>query len=95
MILPTRVMRAAEQIDGPDSTDAQDAVKLIFLSSLSTAVDAVRGLDRSTIVEYLAAPGRAQRAQERARRPAGPGGAWYLHATASGALLFRNTENLS
>jgi len=86
----------AEQIDGPagKSTDAQDAAALILLSSLSQAVNPTLGLDRSTIVADLVAPGR----------PIGPlraaldslqGQAWYLHASSAGALLFRNVENLN
>src|SRR5690606_6105125 len=48
----------AEQIDGPDGRHAQDAARLIFMASLSQAVNPTLGLDRSSIVAYLAAPGR-------------------------------------
>ena len=43
----------AQQIDGPGRTDAQDAATLIFLSSLSQAVNPTLGLDRSDIAAYL------------------------------------------
>lgn len=84
----------AETIDGPGRTDAQDAATIIFLSSLSTAVNPLLGLDRSTIVQYLVEPGRnistLRGALDDLQR-----GAWYLHASSNGALFFRNTENLN
>jgi hypothetical protein len=84
----------AEQIDGREQTDAQDAAKLIFLSSLSRAVNPTLGLDRSEIVSYLAAPGRDVALQRNALDKL-QAQAWYLHATAAGALLFKNVENLN
>lgn len=84
----------AEQIDTGGATDAQDAAKLIFLSSLSRATNPTLGLDRSEIVAYLAAPGRNV-ALLRNALDSLQARAWYLHATSSGALLFRNVENLN
>jgi hypothetical protein len=83
----------AQRIDGTDSTDAQDAAKLLFLSSLSTAVNPTVGLHRAELAEYLAEPDRdlttlrqsIDQLQERAN---------YLHPMAGSKLVFRNTENL-
>jgi hypothetical protein len=84
----------AEQIDGPDSTDAQDAAKLIFLSSLSRAINPTIGLDRSEIIKYLVAPDRGiaplNTALDDLQRRA-----WYLHASSGGLLQFKNIENLN
>ncbi len=83
----------AEQIDAPSSEDAQDAAKLIFLSSLSQAVNPTLGLTRSEIAQYLARPGRditvLRDVIDRLQASA-----WYLHPTADGKLLFKDTENL-
>jgi hypothetical protein len=83
----------AETIDGPGGSNAQDAATLIFLSSLSQAVNPTLGLTRSDIVGYLAAPGR-DITTLRAALDELQSQAWYLHATGAGALLFKNTENL-
>lgn len=84
----------AQRIDGGTSTNARDAATLIFLSSLSQAVSPTLGLTRSEIAAYLAAPGRDV-ARLREALDALQAQAWYLHATANGALLFKNTENLN
>ncbi len=85
----------AQEIDRDlGGREARDAATLIFLSSLSQAVNPTLGLDRSEIVGYLAEPGRnltrlrdgLDRLQARA---------WYLHATSGGKLLFKNVENLN
>lgn len=84
----------AQRIDGSASTDARDVATLIFLSSLSQAVSPTLGLTRSDIVGYLAAPGRDV-ARLRDALDQLQAQAWYLHAAANGALLFKNTENLN
>lgn len=84
----------AQRIDGAATTDARDAATLIFLSSLSQAVNPTLGLTRSDIVAYLATPGRDV-ARLRDALDKLQAQAWYLHAPASGALLFKNTENLN
>lgn len=83
----------AEQIDGAGATDAQDAACLLFLSSLSQAVNPILGLDRSEVAAYLAHPGRdlntLRQAIDQLQTQA-----WYLHATRDGKLFFKDTENL-
>jgi hypothetical protein len=75
-------------------SDARDAATLIFLSSLSQAVNPTLGLDRSEIVGYLAAPGRElSRLREALDRLQAR--AWYIHVTSGGKLLFKNVENLN
>lgn len=83
----------AELIDGGAGSDAQDAAKLIFLSSLSQAVNPTLGLTRSDLVGMLAAPGRNVSLMNNALDSL-QSGAWYIHATSGGALLFKNVENL-
>ncbi len=83
----------AQQIDSSFSEDAQEAATLIFLSSLSQAINPTLGLSRSEIVAYLAAPNR-EVGHLRGALDALQGQAWYLHTTAAGMLLFKNTENL-
>jgi hypothetical protein len=83
----------AEQLDGPDQNTAQDAARLIFLSSLSQAINPTLGLTRSEIVAYGATPqsdlSRWGIALDQLQAQS-----WYVHPTAAGALLFKNTENL-
>lgn len=85
----------AEEIDAElGGSNARDSATLIFLASLSQAVNPTLGLDRSEIVKYLAAPQRevtrVKQALDRLYR-----NAWYLHTSNSGALLFKNVENLN
>lgn len=82
------------ELGGSGATDAQDAAKLLLLSSLSRAVNPTLGLDRSTVVAYLAAPGRSLGALRKALDDL-LARAWYLHVTAGGVLLFKNVENLN
>lgn len=84
----------AQRIDGASRSDARDGATLIFLSSLSQAVNPTLGLGRSDLVAYLAAPGR-DLALLRSALDELQGQAWYLHATGVGALLFRSVENLN
>lgn len=84
----------AEQLDGEGSSDAQDAAKLVFLSSLSLAVNPTLGLDRSEIAAYLAAPGRDLTKLRATIDRLQDGGFWYIHTTSQAKLLFRPTENL-
>ncbi len=84
----------AQRIDDGGASDARDVATLIFLASLSQAVNPTLGLSRSELSGFLAAPGRNV-AGLRAALDALQLQAWYLHATANGALLFKNTENLN
>ncbi len=87
----------AEQIDAQaGGTDAQDVARLIFLSSLSLAVEPVHGLNRSEIGADLAEPGRDLGRLRHAvdALQEGATGAWYLHPTLDAKLVFRNVENL-
>jgi hypothetical protein len=83
----------AQQIDGDGPPDAQDAARLIFLASLSQAVNPLLGLDRSEIVRALVAPGRDLAALysriDELRR------GWYLHETREKKLLYRDIQNLN
>jgi hypothetical protein len=83
----------AQRLDGKDSADAQDTARLLFLSSLSTAVNPTVGLHRAEIAEYLSEPGRdlarLRHAIDRLQETAN-----YLHPMAGSKLVFRNTENL-
>lgn len=75
-------------------TDAQDVCKLLLVSSLGNAMNAVLGLSLSEIISYLCAPGR-----DVSRLPKDVLGvlslkAWYLHSNRDGKLYFRNVQNL-
>lgn len=75
-------------------TDAQDACKLILVSSLANVPNATLGLTVSEIVSFLCVPGR-----DVARLPKEILGllstrAWYLHSNREGKLFFRETQNL-
>lgn len=83
----------AQQIDGPGKRDAQDAARLILMSSLSLATDPVLGLTRADIVSFLASPSRGIGELNTALDELLEN-SWYLHATADGRLLFRTTENV-
>jgi hypothetical protein len=83
----------AQRIDAKDSRNAQDAARLILLSSLSLATNPVLGLTRADIISNLASPGRnvgnLSTALDSLIEQA-----WYLHATADNRILFRTTENV-
>ena len=83
----------AETIDNQtDSDDVQDVTKLILMSSLSKATEAIVGLSLNEIFAYLAEPGRditkvksgISKLRERA---------WYLYKNQN-KLLFRQTKNV-
>lgn len=76
-------------------TDAQDVSRLALLSSLTTALDQIVGLNRSEIVAYLAEPGRdvsrlGQDVIDRLQTSA-----WYLHTARDGRLYFKDTQNIN
>jgi len=85
----------AEVIDQQTSSDAGSQVATILLaSSLSTAVEAVKGLTRQRLLEFLVAPLRPalefSEAFDHLKAEA-----WYLHKDRSDAYYFANTENLT
>jgi len=86
---------AAEQIDREGGSDAQDVCKLVYLSSLGTSTEQIKGLNRSEIVQYLAAPGRdvARIYKEVIDRLQTT--AWYLHVSRDGRLYFKDVQNIN
>lgn len=74
-------------------TDAQEACKLLLVSSLANVPHAVVGLSLSEIVAYLCAPGRDL---TKLREILGilSTKAWYLHSNREGKLFFKNVQNL-
>ncbi|MEO8214386.1 MAG: chitobiase/beta-hexosaminidase C-terminal domain-containing protein, partial [Myxococcales bacterium] len=81
--------------DAETQTDAGSQVATLLLAaSLSTSVDAVKGMTRQRLLEHLIAPLRT------ANEFADAFGhlvreAWYLHRDQSDAFYFSNTENLT
>lgn len=85
----------AETIDTEMQSDAGSQVAtLVLVASLSSAVDAVKGMTRQRLLEHLIAPQRSANEFSDAfghlvRE------AWYLHRDQSDAYYFSNTENLT
>jgi len=84
----------AQIIDLKTGNDAARQVStLLFTASLSTAVNAVKGLTREEIVECLVAPLRRPseftKAFDELKKVA-----WYLHHTPEGRYYFDRQENL-
>lgn len=84
----------AQTIDDQTDTDAASQVaRLVLLSSLSEASDAVKGLSKSQVVENLVAPLRSplefDEAFEKLRTEC-----WYLHRKENDAWYFSKNENL-
>jgi hypothetical protein len=74
--------------------DAQDASKLLLVSSLSSVPNAVLGLSPSEVVSYLCAPGRDVSKIPKDILGVLSTKAWYLHSNTEGKLYFRNLQNL-
>jgi uncharacterized protein DUF499/Fn3 domain-containing protein len=84
----------AQTIDDQMDTDAASQVaRILLLSSLSEASDAVKGLSKSQVVENLVAPLRSplefDEAFEKLRTEC-----WYLHRKENDAWYFSKNENL-
>ncbi|ABE37255.1 conserved hypothetical protein [Rhodopseudomonas palustris BisB5] len=84
----------AQTIDDVADTDAASQVaRLVLMSSLSEANDAVKGLTKSQVVENLVAPQRSphefDEAFEKLRIEC-----WYLHRKENDAWYFSKNENL-
>jgi len=75
--------------------DAQDAAKLIYISSLSTATSAVIGLKDTEVIGWLCAPGRDISRLRTDVLEQLPNLAWYLHLSNTGLLYFKNVQNLA
>lgn len=75
--------------------DAQDAAKLIYISSLSTAMSAIIGLKDTEVISWLCAPGRDISRLRTDVLEQLPNVAWYLHLSNSGLLYFKNVKNLA
>lgn len=85
----------AENIDSNLSgTDAQDACKLILVSSFANVPNALLGLSVSEIVSYLCTPGRDLSRLRKDVLGNLSTKAWYLHPTRDGKLFFKNVQNL-
>lgn len=86
----------AEELDRKlGGTLAQDAAKLIFVSSLASVQNAVIGLRDSETISWLCAPGRDIARVRTDILEALPNLAWYLHLSNDGRLFFKNVQNLA
>jgi len=85
----------AETIDRETTktTDAQDAAKLVLVSSLADVPNAVLGLAPGEILGYLTEPGRDITLTKKALEEF-TFRAWYLFTDRDGKLFFQNTKNL-
>lgn len=85
----------AQVIDLTRSSDAAEQVgALLLTASLSTAVNAVKGLTREELVETLAMPNRKPSEFLEAFEQL-TADAWYLHHTTEGRHYFDRQENLT
>lgn len=77
-----------------NSTDMQDLSKLILVSSLGSATNAVLGLSISEAIGYMASPGRditslkASLEDYKTR-------SWYMYINNGGKLFFRDVKNVN
>jgi len=86
----------AERLDSDlKTTDATDASKLLLMSSLSTALNQVRGLSIPETILILAKPGRDIKNLKSSVLEKLAADAWYLHGTNDGKLYFQNVQNLN
>ena len=73
---------------------AQQVGTLVLMSSLSTAINSVRGLSESEMLQYLIDPVH-QASDYRAAFQELDKSAWYLHQTQEGRSYFDRQENLT
>ncbi len=76
-------------------TDARDACRLLFISSLANVPNAILGLSIPELAANLAEPGRDLTRLKNDVLAKLATAAWYLHSTRDGKLFFRNVENLN
>lgn len=85
----------AQVIDAEKGSDAAAQVgALLLTASLSTAINAVKGLTREELVECLVTPQR-EPSEFLAAFDALEKSAWYLHHTPEGRFYFDRQENLT
>src|SRR5712692_1417028 len=85
----------AEVIDAEKSSDAGSQVAALLLTStLASGIDAVKGLNRQRLLEFLVAPGRDALEFAEAFDTL-KAEAWYLHKDQSDAFFFAKNENLT
>lgn len=85
----------AENIDhNLGDSNAQDASKLILISSLANVPGAIKGLSMSEIVSYLCAPKRDVTRLPQDILATLLTTAWYLYSNNEGKLYFKNVQNL-
>lgn len=87
----------AEQLDVKlgGGTQAQDAAKLLFVASLSTAQNPELGLHDGELIAWLCRPGRDVSRMKTDVLEELPASAWYLHVSNDGRLYFKNVRNLA
>jgi hypothetical protein len=74
--------------------NAQEVAKLVFLSSLSTATNAIIGLSANDIVYNLISPGRDERLIYNEIIKALEENCTFLHRSNEGRIYFKDTQNL-
>lgn len=86
----------AQLIDDRAGNDAaRQAGTLLLISSLSTALNTVRGLTESETLECLLTPHLTDLAPFRTAIHEIVRGSWYLHKTAEGRIYFDRQQNLT
>lgn len=84
----------AQIVDQNKGNDAAtQAAKLLLTASLSESVDAIKGLSKSTLIEYLIAPHRSASEFDDAFDKLQTE-CWYLHKKDNEVWYFSNIENL-
>ena len=87
----------AEELDAKlgGGTQAQDAAKLLYVASLSTAQNPELGLRNSELIAWLCRPGYDISRMRTDILEQLPASAWYLHVSNDGRLYFKNVRNLA
>lgn len=87
----------AEELDTKlgGGTQAQDAAKLLYVASLSTAQNPELGLRDSELIAWLCRPGHDISRMRTDVLEQLPASAWYLHVSNDGRFYFKNVRNLA
>jgi hypothetical protein len=87
----------AEELDTKlgGGTQAQDAAKLLYVASLSTAQNPELGLRDSELIAWLCRPGHDTSRMRTDVLEQLPASAWYLHVSNDGRFYFKNVRNLA